>query len=579
MTTRLHTLTTAAALLLALVSVAAVPAAAQSSVPPWVDSWNGVAAKQAFGPVQPGLQRPGILLETDSYAYGTAGLPSDPSVVVNLRSRGYTEPVTMYFYWQNRDTSERMYYSVADGFGSTERDLFGTPEAPVQVFAPDLTDFPLFGDGGAFGPVPGSVPSATGLYQFVLELRNGDGSQVVSRGNAMYNQVDSVVQVTGDINGTANWVNNNVYLLRGAPSFVNSGARLNIEEGTVIFGSRADQGTLVVAPGGQIFAEGDAMRPIIFTSELPVGERGPGDWGGLVISGNAPVNGGTRVGEGASGEYGGNNPNDNSGVLSYVRVEFAGIRFNETNELNGIALQGVGSGTTIDHVQVHHNSDDGIEFFGGTANAKYVLITDARDDSFDWTFGWQGKVQHVVVIQRNQENDHGIEADNDGDNNDLTPRSNPTIYNATFVGNRPIQGSSAENGWLFRRGTWVTMRNFIVTNFDDPAVEVESDPSLGALGNQLTIRNGIFFNNGGLGTPAQVATYLQGSQGVSQADPRLPYPNDAIQPDVAPLPGSPARGGFAAPPNDGFFDSVSWIGGVNPDDPWIDDGWTTFSDN
>jgi hypothetical protein len=579
MTIRSCNLVAAVALVGLAVLAAAPPAAAQTSVPVDTPSWVELAPKNAFDPLQPGIRRPGILLETDQYVYGTANLPDDPTLVVNLRSRGYTEPATLYLYWENRDTEQKMYYSVADGFVAQERDLFGTAGAPTKVFVPDLTDFRLFGTDSAFGPVPGAVSSNVGLYQFVLEIRNADGTEVVSRGNAMYNQVASVVNVNGDITGNTTWTSNNVYRLRGAPNFVTAGSRLTIEPGTVILGSRADQGTLVVLPGGQIFAQGDAMRPIIFTSELPVGERGPGDWGGLVISGNAPVSSSPRQGEGDSGEYGGDNPNDNSGVLSYVRVEFAGIRFNEVNELNGIALQGVGRNTQIDHIQVHHNSDDGIEFFGGTAEAKYVLITDARDDSLDWTFGWDGKLQHFVAIQRNQENDHGIEADNDEDDEDNTPRSNPTIYNATFVGNRNIQGSSAENGWLLRRGTYATIRNFIVTLFDNAAVEVDSTPSLNALGNQTRISHGFFFNNGGLGTPAAVMTYLQGETNVTQADPMLPYPNDAIQPDVAPLAGSPARSGHANPPNDGFFDSVSWRGGVDPNDPWIYEGWTTFSDN
>ncbi len=573
MTTRSRMLATAAALVGLAALAAVAPAAAQTVVPSWVRT----APKQAFGPVQAGIRRPSILLETDYYAYGPGTGFDTPELTVNVRALGYDDPATLYLYWQNRDTSQTLYYNVGAGFTSQERDLFGTTEAPAKVFVPDLADFKLFGAASAFGTLPGSVPSDTGLYQFVLEVRDGSGGTVISRSNAMYNMVDGVIPVVANIGGTATWTSNNAYFLRGAPTFVTNGGRLNIEPGTVIFGSRSDQGTLAVAPGGKIFAEGDAMRPIIFTSELPVGERGPGDWGGLVISGNAPVNGGSRIGEGDSGQYGGDNPADNSGTLRYVRVEFAGIRFNETNELNGIALQGVGSGTTIDHVQVHHNSDDGIEFFGGTAQVKYVLITDARDDSFDWTFGWKGKAQHVVAIQRNDDNDHGIEADNDENNFDLEPRSNPTIYNATFVGNQ-LRGGTNEDSILLRRGTYATLRNFIVTGWSLAGIKLDGQPTIDALGNQVQITNGIVFNNGSFVTPSESATFLQGV--LSQADPRLPAPADPVQPDVAPLSGSPARSGAATPPNDGFFDTnVSWLGGVNPNDSWIDDGWTTFSDN
>jgi hypothetical protein len=539
-------------------------------------------AQAVFEPLVPNLpDRPAILLETDYYVYGPGTGFDTPIVTVNVDNRGYDEPSTLYLYWQNRTSGQTMYYNLHDGLGGQERDLFGAlPAAPARIFVPDLVDFRLFGPNSALGPLPAGLPGGTGLYQWVLEVRDADGDGVIGRGNAMYSYIAGVVDVTGDINGNANWTSNNAYFLRGAPTYVNPGATLNIQPGTVILGSQADQGTLAVLPDGTINASGDADRPIVFTSELPVGERSSGDWGGLVISGNAPVGGGQRVGEGNSGEYGGDDPADSSGVLRYVRVEFAGIRFNEQNELNGIALQGVGTGTVLEHLQIHNNEDDGIEFFGGTAQVKYVLITDAHDDSFDWTFGWQGKAQHVVAIQRNQENDHGIEADNDEDNFDAEPRSNPTIYNATFVGNRLIPGSTDTRGWLLRRGTFATIRNFIITNFDVEAIQVSSDQGLGALGTGVVIENGVINGNGALGVPQEVVTYLNGAPQIKFGDPRLPDPNSLIQPDVSPLGGSPARSGFAAPPADGFFDpNVIWMGGVNPQNPWIYEGWTTFSDN
>ena len=137
---------------------------------------------------------------------------------------------------------------------------------------------------------------------------------------------------------------------------------------------------------------------------------------------------------GDTGEYGGTDPEDSSGILRYVRVEFAGIEFSPDNELNGIAFQGVGSGTVVDYVQVHFNQDDGIEFFGGTVNAKHLYCTGIRDDSFDWTDGWTGKGQFWVAQQRGDDADNGFEADNNGDDNEANPRSNPTIYNVTLVG-------------------------------------------------------------------------------------------------------------------------------------------------
>lgn len=150
----------------------------------------------------------------------------------------------------------------------------------------------------------------------------------------------------------------------------------------------------------------------MFTSDQFEGERDRGDWGGLIVNSRAPINTGTTAfGEGDTGEYGGTDPEDNSGILCYVRVEFAGIEFSPDNELNGIAFQGVGSGTVVDYVQVHFNQDDGIEFFGGTVNAKHLYCTGIRDDSFDRTDDWVGKGQFWVGQQCGDAADNGFESE------------------------------------------------------------------------------------------------------------------------------------------------------------------------
>jgi hypothetical protein len=173
---------------------------------------------------------------------------------------------------------------------------------------------------------------------------------------------------------------------------------------------------LVVRRSSQIIARGTAALPIIFSSSKLDGERARGDWGGLIINGRSTINscaGGTGVceafGEGGTGFYGGDDEADNSGVLEYVRVEFAGTLISPDNELNGIAFQGVGSGTTVDHIQVHMNADDGVEFFGGTVNVKHVLVTGVGDDSMDWTDGWRGRAQHIVLQQYDDGGDQGID--------------------------------------------------------------------------------------------------------------------------------------------------------------------------
>jgi hypothetical protein len=569
---RVPTIVALAAMALAA-GLTAAPAAAQLT-----EAQIGMVTAPAFAPVAGGVaNRPSMLVETDSYIYGPQTGFSSPQVTVSIDNEGYNQAATLYVYWQNRDSGQTLWYSVRDGFGAGERDLFGTADDPRKIFVPNLDEFRLWGPGSAFGPVPGAIPSGVGRYQFVVEVRDADGQAVIARTNSMYNVVAGVEVIPpGNVNG-GNWTKNNAYLLAG-PVYV-AGGVLNVEAGTVVLADKGGQGTLIVLPEGRINANGNAMLPIVFTSAQDVGDRAPGDWGGLVLSGNAPVGGAPREGEGDSGSYGGDDPGHDCGTLRYVRVEFAGIRFSTENELNGIAVQGCGTQTTIDHVQVHFNSDDGLEFFGGTADAKYVLITNAEDDSLDWTFGWQGRLQFLVAIQGGSEADNGIEADNDENNANLQPRSNPTIYNATFVG---AKGTGAqlnnEAGLLLRRGTGATLRNLIVTNFSDPPVVVDGADSQGLLGTELVISHAFFHDNNGT---SNVQDYLQNdATQVRFVDPRLPNPF-GLTPDVAPLPGSPARGAgsSANPPNDGFFDGVNFAGGVDPNDPWIWEGWTTFSDN
>jgi hypothetical protein len=554
----------------AVLSLAAISGAASAGKP------QRIAAKAFDPPVSGIASRPAILLETDSYVYGPETGFDTPQLTVTLENHGYSQPTTFYLYWQNRSTGETRYYNLAEaGFSSQERDLFGRGTTPAKVFVPDFDELALFGPGGVFGPLPGGLPTAVGLYQLVLEVRDAQGSQTIARSNAMFNRVSGVESVGGNLNDNMTFTSDKLWYLE-SPTYFQNGAVLTIQPGTVIFGSKAGQGTLVIRRGSRILADGDVDRPIIFSSELPVGQRGPGDWGGLVVNGAAPTNQpGDVQGEGDSGPFGGNDPNDDSGVLRYVRVEFAGIRFSEQNELNGIALQGVGSNTVIEHVQVHQNLDDGIEFFGGTANAKWVLITDCRDDSLDWVMGWTGKLQFGVFLQRQGDGGNGIEADNWDDNPSLTPFSNPRIYNVTFVGNLGLpQASGSNRGALLRFGTQGELRNGIWVGYGT-GIDVNGADSQGhyAAGD-LVVTHSIVFDN----TTAASVTL---DSTVLQEGPRLPNPRSPLQPDVAPLPGSPARvaGNVFAVPNDGFFTPVNYIGGVNPNNPWIQEGWTTFSDN
>ncbi len=367
------------------------------------------------------------------------------------------------------------------------------------------------------------------------------------------------------------------YLLKGAV-FVDGGATLTIEPGVTVYGEGASQGTLIIARGSKIMAAGTASAPIVMTSDAPDGSHARGQWGGLIINGNAPTNQGETFGEGDTGAFGGNNPADSSGVLQYVRVEYAGIEFSPDNELNGIALQGVGSGTIIEHVQVHMNQDDGIEMFGGTVNIKYALVTGARDDSFDWTDGWTGKGQFWVAQQYGDDADNGFEVDNSSKDNEATPRSNATIYNVTLVGDPG--GPESDTGMLIREGAAGTYANFIVTGFNKMGLDLNTESTHAqANSGALVVKNSLFFENkkGNFGDEKDddgfdEADWASGNDNVEK-DPGLAAPFNKTAPDFTPGAGAAAVVP-AQPPADGFFQQVDFIGGVAPSSNWTT-GWTT----
>jgi len=219
---------------------------------------------------------------------------------------------------------------------------------------------------------------------------------------------------------------------------------LTIEAGTTVVAIEGPD-ALVIQRDGQIEAEGTASSPIVFThwDDLAEGTNfveGKGKWGGLVINGYGISNQGTNVaGEGFSGYYGGDNNEDNSGTLKYVVVKYSGYKFGNTNEFNGIAFQGVGSGTTVDYIQAHMSSDDGVEFFGGAVNAKHIVLTGNDDDSLDATHGFQGKLQYVFIKQDDSAN-RGLEINSEESDSGMPsetsmPQTNLMIANMTVLAN------------------------------------------------------------------------------------------------------------------------------------------------
>jgi hypothetical protein len=415
-----------------------------------------------------------------------------------------------------------------------------------------------------------------------------------------------VIVVTGSVTGTENWTNNFYYVLRGAV-FVQAGGTLNIQAGTRVIGESGSVGTLIVLRGGRLNAIGTREQPIVFTSDQAIGDRNRGDWGGLIINGRAPVNleGGEGFGEADTGVYGGNDPNDNSGTLRYVRVEFAGVEFSPDNELNGIAFQGVGRGSTFEYLQVHMNRDDAFEWFGGTADIRYAVASNAADDSFDWTFGWTGRAQFLVVQQRGDDGDNGIEADNNEFNNNLLPRSNPQVYNITLCGDVDFnEGTESVRAANLRRGTAFTIRNFLLTGFKGVGFQIETTntATTGQVDNGTSqMGSGVAWNvvntRTGASAPmhSSVTPYITSGRfpnirmfpGVATAgnEAEIGLSTAACSnhdtPNFQPVGVATLAGGQLAPiqpPNDGFFQVVTFIGGVPPApaDDWTR-GWTSFA--
>jgi len=251
---------------------------------------------------------------------------------------------------------------------------------------------------------------------------------------------------------------------------IKDGATMTIKAGTVITADASDLSYLLVEQGGKIEAIGTESDPIIFTANA----LEAGAWGGLHLCGKASINSGsTGLSEIGDAPYGGTDDSDNSGTLKYVRVEYSGTTLDATHEANGISFYGVGSGTTVDYVEIYIGQDDGIEFFGGTVNIKHAIVYGAGDDSYDWTQGWRGKGQYLIAIQT-PGGDRGFEGDNLGSNNEATPFANPMLSQITLIGDN----EGDDYGMKLREGTKGKIRNFIVTKFDKRSIHVEHNQTI-----------------------------------------------------------------------------------------------------
>lgn len=296
--------------------------------------------------------------------------------------------------------------------------------------------------------------------------------------NYGYTQTTPTDTLTGNITTTYTLNSNKIYLLLGECR-VKTGGNLVIPAGTKIFGEKTSKGSVIVERGGKINAVGTPTNPVIFTSAFPPGNRNAGDWGGIVILGKARINTNTGVdtaqieGFATPIYYGGQDDNDNSGVLQYVRIEYAGVALAPNNEINGLTMGGVGKGTTIDHIMVSYCGDDSFEWFGGNVNAKYLVSYNAIDDEFDTDNGFRGRVQFCLSIKNpliaDISGSNGFESDNNGAPNYNPPRTQPIFSNVTFIGVKQFDTSTVDpnhkRGMHQRRNSLMNVYNTIFMGY------------------------------------------------------------------------------------------------------------------
>ncbi|MET1254878.1 hypothetical protein [Aliikangiella maris] len=384
------------------------------------------------------------------------------------------------------------------------------------------------------------------------------------------------------------------WILKGRTAVGNDradSATLYIEPGTTLIGETGDD-FLVARRGSKIEALGSASAPITMTSIQDVTGQATdiGQWGGLVLLGNAPSNlcdtsdagddadatelaNCSIAAEGDAGLYGGDDPADNSGTLRYVVVKQAGKTLGSGDELNGISFAGVGNGTTVDYIHVHENLDDGVEFFGGTVNVRHVVLTGNGDDSFDWSFGWTGKAQYVLVKQNDTKANRGFELDNGEDFPLATPLTKPTVANITIIGSTATDEGS--EGILLRNGTAGALHNVIVTG---PAgmgecLEVDgAEAKAQAEAANLVMTHSVMACENGENFKGDInATTTVEQWFLSQTGNAVAANMAAVLSGYETISTNPAADMNAI---DSWFDDVDFIGAVKEDDDWTA-GWVT----
>lgn len=411
------------------------------------------------------------------------------------------------------------------------------------------------------------------------------------------------------------------YTLKGYV-YVNNGATLTIAAGSVIVGSvtSTEKAALIIERGSKLIANGTETEPIIFTSGQPAGSRAVGDWGGIILLGKAPTNRPTSpapiIEGGVNRPFGGNDPNDNSGSLRYVRIEFSGVAAEPGSEINGLTCGGVGAGTTLENIQVSYGGDDAYEFFGGTVNAKNLIAFATYDDDYDFDFGFTGKIQFAVSL-RDKPSDidqaNGIECDNDGSGTNATPYTKPVLSNLTLIGPYDANGASSFHGYSnrWRRATRFVLRNSVLlahikagfsiesgssatdyinnqSEFKDNLIGVQANPYLIDSAGARAIATNTYPANPMSSTDraSMIADALARMTAKATADNNTVLANrDAAQltdpfslnaPNFTPKAGSPALTGASFTGLDNFFKSDIQYRGAFGTTNWAN-GWSSFT--
>jgi len=457
--------------------------------------------------------------------------------------------------------------------------------------------------------------SIAGLIAFGASCKEEDPKEKNDPNATEFTVDGTTVTVKDNGSGFGNYTlsADTTYILDGMV-FVNDGQKLTIEPGTVIKGKRGegeDASALVVARGAQIFANGTAEKPIILTSvedEGNLDNSHRGLWGGLIVLGSARLNTvpstmnieGIPTNE-ARGQYGGTNDDDNSGVIKYVSIRHGGTNIGADNEINGLTLGGVGSGTTIDYVEIYANNDDGIEFFGGKPKVSHAVIAYCKDDSFDYDQGFRGYGQYWLAIQDADNGDRLGELDGADDPEDGTPFADPVIYNATLIGRGADAGKKVMTFRANGGGKWY---NSIFVN-QKKGVDIEvkqsydSEHSIARLNaGDLEVTNNLFWDVAGNDLAKVIKMTNSDKKPVSSADStkavadlnaKLATWNNSVEDpglsysdllNVNPVPSNSAvvTKDLAAKGADSFFEDAQYKGAFDPAAENWAKGWTkTFN--